>query len=90
MKQYAYACGPSTSVPMPRKAVVPSTDIVNGYVETGILTLPLWDLPPGNTDAYFVVTVLSSEWGGPVQRRHHDRHAGADLFHQHARHRVRQ
>jgi hypothetical protein len=60
VKQYAYAGGPSTSLPMIRKTITPSTDILNGYVEMGILTLPLWDLPPGNTDSYFVVTVLSS------------------------------
>jgi hypothetical protein len=60
VKQYAYSSGPSISQTMQRLAVTPSTDIVNGYVDMGTITLPLWDLPPGNYDGFIVVTVTSS------------------------------
>lgn len=60
VKQYAFTSGPSTTQTMQRLAVTPSTDIVNGYVDMGTITLPLWDLPPGNFDGFIVVTVTSS------------------------------
>jgi hypothetical protein len=39
----------------------PSTDILNGWIEMGTITLPINGLPAGNTDAYFGVTVTSGQ-----------------------------
>jgi hypothetical protein len=58
LRQYAYAGGPSTTVALTR-TLTPANDAVNGYTDMGAVTLPLWDLPPGNTDAYFTATIAS-------------------------------
>jgi len=58
LKQYPYTGGTAVSLPLTR-TVTPSTDITNGYVEMGPVTLPLAELPPGQLQAYFTVAVTS-------------------------------
>ena len=59
IKQYAYSSGPSVQTTLSR-TFTPSTDILNGYIDLGNITLPLADMAPGNTDSFFVVTVTSN------------------------------
>jgi hypothetical protein len=60
IRQYAYSGGPSVSLPIAR-TFTPSTDIVNGYVDMGQVTLPIQAIPAGNTSAYFTVSVNSGQ-----------------------------
>ena len=59
VKQYPYPGGAAVSTTLTR-TVNPTTDITNGYVDMGNVTLPVNALPAGNASAYFVVTVTSS------------------------------
>jgi len=60
IKQYPYSGGTAVTATLSR-TFTPSTDIVNGYVDMGQITLPIAELPPGNTSAYFTLTVNSGQ-----------------------------
>jgi hypothetical protein len=60
IRQYPYSGGTAVSQALTLNGVVPNNDVVNGYVDMGVITLPLSQLPPGNTDSYFTVGVTSS------------------------------
>lgn len=60
--QYEYAGGPSYTDTVTR-TFTPSTDITNGMISVGVITLPIRDLAPDNTSAYFDVTVTSGQTG---------------------------
>lgn len=59
VKQYEYAGGPSTSQSVSR-TFTPSTDVTNGIVPLGELTLPGRDIAPDNSTAIFTITVTST------------------------------
>jgi hypothetical protein len=61
VRQYPYSGGAVQSFNMTR-TITPNTDLTGTlqYVDLGPITLPLNDIPPGSTDAYFAVTVTSS------------------------------
>lgn len=61
VRQYPYSGGAVQSLNMTR-TITPNTDLTGTlqYVDLGPITLPLNDIPPGSTDAYFAVTVTSS------------------------------
>lgn len=56
INQYEYPGGPRSSVQVTR-AVVPASDIVNGLVNLGEVTLPINDYAKYNDQAYFTVAV---------------------------------
>jgi len=56
VKQFAYSGGPSVTQALAR-TLIPNNDVVNGYVEMGVISLPLAEIAPGNTDSYFAVSV---------------------------------
>lgn len=60
--QYEYQGGPSYTDTVTR-TFVPSTDITNGMISLGVITLPIRDIAPDNTSAYFDVTVTSGQTG---------------------------
>lgn len=59
VKQYEYAGGPSYSQSVSR-TFTPSTDVTNGIVPLGELTLPGKDIAPDNSGAIFTITVTST------------------------------
>jgi hypothetical protein len=65
VRQYPYSGGTAATLNISR-TITPNVDLVSGgagtlqYVDLGPVTLPLNDLPPGSTDAYFAVTVTST------------------------------
>lgn len=60
--QYEYPGGPSYTDTVNR-TFTPSTDALNGMVSIGTITLPIRDLAPDNTSAYFDVTITSGQTG---------------------------
>jgi hypothetical protein len=58
--QYEYVGGPSYPVSITR-SFTPSTDIVNGIVIMGELSLPVKDIDPSNTSAYFTVSISDTD-----------------------------
>lgn len=60
INQYEYAGGPSYSQSLIR-TLTPSTDVVNGIVNMGELTLPYKDVSPDNTTGFYTVTVTSTQ-----------------------------
>lgn len=58
-RQYAYSGATMVTQSLSR-TLVPNTDVTNGYVDLGAITLPLQALPAGQATAYFTVTVTSS------------------------------
>lgn len=58
--QYEYTGGPSYTASVSR-TLTPSTDITNGLVDMGSLTLPIRSLSPQNVTAYFTVGVTSGD-----------------------------
>ena len=58
--QYEYAGGPSY-VTQVQRTVTPSTDIINGIVIMGELTLPVKDIDPSNASAYFTVAISDTD-----------------------------
>jgi hypothetical protein len=58
--QYEYIGGPSYPVVLSR-SLTPSTDIVNGICLMGELTLPIKDIDPSNTSAYFTVSITDTD-----------------------------
>jgi hypothetical protein len=61
-RQYPYSGGTAQSVAVARD-FTPSTDIINGFVELGTITLPIAAIPDGQTDAYFEATLNSGQTG---------------------------
>lgn len=62
IKQFAFSGGTSITQALSR-TFIPNTDIVNGYIEMGVVTLPLAEISHGNTDSYFAVSVNSGQTG---------------------------
>jgi hypothetical protein len=58
--QYEYAGGPVWTTQLTR-SVTPATDIVNGVVIMGEITLPVKDMDPSNTSAYYAVSVSDTD-----------------------------
>lgn len=60
--QYEAAGGASSTTTVSR-TFTPSTDVTNGMVAIGELTLPYKDIAPDNTQAYFAVSVTDTNTG---------------------------
>ena len=60
IRQYPFSGG-TPVVSAVSRTFTPSTDITNGWVDMGQVTLPLTALPPGNSAAYFTVAVTSGQ-----------------------------
>ncbi len=60
--QYEYQGGHGYQTAVNRN-FTPSTDITNGIVIMGEMTLPVKDIDPSNTSAYFTVSVSDSDQG---------------------------
>jgi hypothetical protein len=60
VNQFEYAGGPVYSTTITR-AFTPSTDITNGFVIMGELTLPVKYIDPSNLSAYFTVSVNDTD-----------------------------
>ncbi len=60
VSQYEYQGGPASSVQVSR-SLVPSTDIVNGLVNLGEVTLPIKDYAKFNDQSYFTVSVNDTD-----------------------------
>lgn len=60
IRQYQYTGATPITINIVRKGVTPSTDITNGYVDMGPVSLPLAQLSPGGLDSYFAATVTST------------------------------
>ncbi|HEV2172910.1 MAG TPA: hypothetical protein VGR71_05050 [Nitrospira sp.] len=58
--QYEYVGSAGYPQSTPTVAVVPNTQITNGIVVLGTITLPLKAVAPGNTNAFYTVTVNDS------------------------------
>jgi hypothetical protein len=58
--QYEYEGGPAYTQQVTR-TVTPSTDITNGVILMGELTLPTKDIDQSNTSAYFTVSVQDTD-----------------------------
>ena len=59
--QYPFS-GSSSPVSQPvSRTFTPSTDVVNGIVEIGNITLPVADIAPDNTKALFKITVTDTD-----------------------------
>jgi hypothetical protein len=58
--QYEYVNGPVWTAQLVR-SLTPSTDIVNGLVIMGEITLPVKDSDPSNTSAYYAVSVNDTD-----------------------------
>lgn len=56
INQYEYPGGPAVSVQATR-TLTPATDIVNGYVSMGEVTLPIKQVDDSNTDGYFTASI---------------------------------
>jgi hypothetical protein len=56
VNQYEYAGGPAVSVQATR-TLTPATDVVNGYVSMGELTLPIKSVSQSNSDCYYTVSI---------------------------------
>ena len=57
--QYAYPGGASFEASVSQ--VITPTEVVNGFVVLGELTLPVQDIAPDNTTAYFTVGITSAD-----------------------------
>jgi hypothetical protein len=60
VNQYEYPGGPASSSQVSR-TVVPATDIVNGIVNMGEVTLPLKDYAKFNDQSYFTVSINDTD-----------------------------
>jgi len=58
--QYEYPGGPVWTAQLIR-TLTPSTDITNGLIVMGELTLPIKDIDPSNTSAYYAVSVNDTD-----------------------------
>lgn len=59
VNQYEYINGPAYPLSITR-TVTPATDIVNGIIVMGELTLPVKAVDPSNTSAYFTVAITDT------------------------------
>lgn len=66
INQYEYQGGPAYTVQCTR-SLEPNTDIVNGIVSMGEVTLPIKDIPPSNDSAYFTYSVHDTDSGDRFQ-----------------------
>jgi hypothetical protein len=66
VNQYEYPGGPRYTVQATR-AVTPATDIVNGIVNLGEVTLPIKDYAAHNDQSYFTVSIQDSDQGDSFQ-----------------------
>ena len=62
LRQYPYSGAGGAAVAVARD-FTPSTDILNGWVEVGTVTLPIAATPAGQTDSYFDLTISSGQTG---------------------------
>jgi hypothetical protein len=60
VSQYEYQGGPASSVQVSR-SVTPATDIVNGIVNMGEVTLPVKDYAKFNDQSYFTVSINDTD-----------------------------
>jgi hypothetical protein len=58
--QYEYANGPVWTVQLTR-TLTPATDIINGLIVMGEITLPVKDMDPSNTSAYHAVSINDTD-----------------------------
>jgi hypothetical protein len=58
--QYEYVGGPAWTAQLTR-TLTPATDIVNGLVVMGELTLPVKDMDPSNTSGYYAIGINDSD-----------------------------
>lgn len=56
VNQYEYPGGPAVSVQATR-TLAPATDVVNGYVSMGELTLPVKSVSSSNSEAYYTLSI---------------------------------
>lgn len=66
INQYEYTNGPAASVQATR-VVTPATDIVNGYVTMGEVTLPVKDYDVSNDQVYYTVSIHDTDQGDSFQ-----------------------
>lgn len=66
VNQYEYTNGPAVSVQATR-IVTPATDIVNGYVTMGEVTLPIKDYDPANDQVNYTVSIHDTDQGDSFQ-----------------------
>lgn len=59
VRQYEFVGGPSTSQVLTR-VLVPNTDVTNGIVDMGFLTLPNRAVPTDNSTGFYTVAVTST------------------------------
>jgi hypothetical protein len=60
VNQYEYQGGPASSVQVSR-SVTPATDIVNGIVNMGEVTLPIKDYAKFNDQSYFTISISDTD-----------------------------
>jgi hypothetical protein len=60
VSQFEYVSGPSYSLTLSR-AITPATDITNGIVVMGEMTLPVRDVDSSSTSAYFTVSITDTD-----------------------------
>lgn len=60
VSQYEYQGGPASSVQVSR-AVTPATDVVNGIINMGEVTLPIKDYAKFNDQSYFTVSINDTD-----------------------------
>ena len=66
INQYEYLHGPVVSVQATR-VLVPATDIVNGYVTMGEVTLPIKDYDQANGQVFYTVSIHDTDQGDSFQ-----------------------
>jgi hypothetical protein len=66
VNQYEYPGGPAVSV-QATKIVTPATDIVNGYVNMGELTLPVKDYDESDDEVYYTISIHDTDTGDSFQ-----------------------
>lgn len=66
VNQYEYTNGPAVSVQATR-ILTPATDIVNGYVTMGEVTLPIKDYDVSNDQVYYTVSIHDTDQGDGFQ-----------------------
>ena len=59
--QFEYPGGPSYPTPPLTRTITPATDIINGIILMGELSLPVKDVDPSNTSAYFAVSITDTD-----------------------------
>lgn len=57
IKQYEYSGGPATTIAATSVSLIPNSQVTNGIVRAGVVTLPQRALPADNTEAVFTALV---------------------------------